>query len=210
MHSCEDGLRKHHTNQAAFRECSRITRSRIRDFARSPRYKRKMSIRERRRRERRKFGTFFLCLRSWFSRKTARTRQSFENAPESRAHEHAILCELTNTKGKGRIFASAEGASGENFGTFYGWYARTCPQNSARLVLAKNARPRGVFRKRCRITLLRIRDFARTSQQKGRRVFASAEGASGENLVHFTCVLRKHARLRGWFWQKNSTNQAVF
>ena len=72
-----------------------------------------MSIRERRRRERRKFGTFFLCLRSWFSRKTARTRQSFENAPESRAHEHAILCELTNTKGKGRIFASAEGANGE-------------------------------------------------------------------------------------------------
>ena len=124
MHSCEAGLSKQRTNQAAFRKCARITRSRTRDFARSSRYKMKMSIRERRRGERRKFGEFYLSLRGWFSRKTARTRQSFENDLESRAREYVNLCELPNTKRKGRIFASAEGASGENFGTFYVWYTR--------------------------------------------------------------------------------------
>ena len=66
--------------------------------------KSKKSIREGRRRERRNV-VHFTCvlrkharLRGWSWQKTARTRQSFENAPESRAHEYVTSCAPPNTK----------------------------------------------------------------------------------------------------------------
>ena len=44
-------------------------------------------------------------------------RQYFESAPESRAHECVIFACAPNTDEK-RLFASAEGASGESFEDF--------------------------------------------------------------------------------------------
>ena len=74
----------------------------------------KESIRERRRRERRKFDVFYVkcILAKLVLAKRVRTRQSFENAPESPAHEYVVLRAPANTKGKG-VFASVEGASRE-------------------------------------------------------------------------------------------------
>ena len=93
---------------------------------------------------------------------------------------------LPNTKGKGRI-RERRRRERRNFGTFYVWYTRRCPQNSARLVLAKNARTRGVFRKRCRITRLRIRDFARAPNKKEEE-YSRAPKARAEKIWYILRV----------------------
>ena len=110
MHSCEAGLSKQRTTR---QPSENAPESRAHEYVISrapPRYKR--SIRERRRRERRKFGTFYLCLRGWFSRKTARTRQSFETL-QSHALTNTRLCASFPTQKEKEEYSRAPKARAE-------------------------------------------------------------------------------------------------
>ena len=172
----------------------------------------KRSIRERRRRERRKFGTFYLCLRGWFSRKTARTRQSFENAPESRALECVILCELPNTKKEKEEYSRAPKARAEKilvrftyrYGTredahriVRGWFKQGMYEPEECFENAAESRT-------CEYVICSRRP---TKRKKSIRELRRRERRKfGTFYVCFTQA-RAFARL---VLAKNSTNQAVF